>query len=339
MPTNGIWDTSVLTKTINAMKSPTQRLFDRYFRPKLNFQASEILEIEIITGSEKLMKTININAPATVRDKTGRKIINMSPPRLSQKRSVLTGELVNLRAYGSAVQLEQMKARIAREMRDMRNECDRTLEFWASRCIKGKIYDSDLSTVLVDYNFDSDHNVTLTDLFWGDSDGNPVADIRTWKRLIEDDSTHPITHWHAFCGFNVMNTLLKNSYVQELIKYQKGVEVLDTGRIASLVGVEIEEYNGSFIDDSGTRQRFIDEDEFILIGEGEDVFDCPYAAIADDECPSGIGNVDINGKGMLFFSNSWPIRDPSGRWIKIETRPLPVLRRPSAIVVAAPLAS
>jgi hypothetical protein len=53
--------------------------------------------------------------------------------------------------------------------------------------------------------------------------------------------------------------------------------------------------------------------------------------VIDEEAPQGVGNV---GPGEMFFSKSWTEKDPSGRWIKVESRPLPVLQRPGAIVYA-----
>jgi len=71
-----------------------------------------------------------------------------------------------------------------------------------------------------------------------------------------------------------------------------------------------------------------------LIGFCADLVDVPYAPIVDDDAPGGVGNIDAKGSGVLYFSKAWPEKDPSGRWIKAETRPLPVLQRPGAVIYA-----
>jgi len=325
----------VLTIAINAMKAPSMKVYNRFFKGKEHLEPSDLLEFDIITGSQKIMKNISIYAPAEVRDLTGRKTVTMKAPRLSQKRFISTAALNALRALGGKISVEQMKDRIARELKDIRNEEDRTLEFWAVNALKGKIYDSDLTTVLVDYNMASDHKPTLTSTdLWTDAASDPIAKIREWKQKIEDDCAANITGFAAFMGKDVMTALLKNSTVLNLLKYDKGRKMAEEGDLARLAGVEMTEYGGSFIDNSGTRKRFINDDEFLLVGACDDLVDVPFAPVVDDDAPGGVGNVDANGNGVLFFAKSWKKQDPSGRWIKGECRPLPVLQRPDAVVDA-----
>ena len=52
---------------------------------------------------------------------------------------------------------EMMKDRIARELSDMRNQVDYTIEFWCINALQGKIYDADLTTELVDYKLESSY--------------------------------------------------------------------------------------------------------------------------------------------------------------------------------------
>jgi hypothetical protein len=325
----------ILTTAINAIKAPSMRIYNQFFKGKEHLEPSDLLEFDIITGSQKIMKNISIMAPAQVRDLTGRKTITMKAPRLSQKRFIATAALNALRAMGGKISLEQMKDRIARELKDIRDETDRTVEFWAANALKGKIYDSDLSTVLVDYNMAADHKPTLAGAdAWTHADSDPIAKIREWKQKIDDDCAASISKFVAIMGKDVMTALLKNSTVLNLLKYDGGRTMAEEGDVARLAGVEMSEYGGSFIDDGGTRRRYINDDEFLLVGVCEDLVDCPYAPVVDDDAPGGVGNIDANGTGALYFSKSWKKQDPSGRWIKGECRPLPVLQRPDAIIDA-----
>ena len=326
----------ILTAAINAMKGPARRIYNRIFAGKEHMEASDRLAFDIITGSEGLLCNISIYAPADVDEKTGRKTVTMQAPRLADKRFVASAELNALRAYGKQMGMELMKTRIAREQNDMRGKHDRTLEFWAANALKGKIYDKDLTTVLVDYNMDATHKLTLTgnDLWTDGANSDPIAKIREWKRLIEDDSAANITGWLAYLGWEVMDALIAHAKVKDFLKTDRGAQIAENGRLKILAEVELDEYNGSFLDDAGTRKRFIDSDEFLLIGLCDDLVDVPYAPVVDDDAPGGVGNIDVNGNGVLFFSKSWKEQDPSGRWIKAETRPLPVLQRPGAVVDA-----
>lgn len=325
----------VLTAALNALKSPSMKIYNRIFKNREHMEPSDRLAFEVISGSEKILKNISIYAPAEVTDKTGRKIVTLTAPRLAQKRFIHTAELNALRAYGKQFGLEQMKTRIAREQVDMRGIMDRTLEYWAVNALKGKILDSDLETVLVDYNMPASHQITLAgNNLWTSASSDPVNRLRTLKKLIEDDSGAAITGWLGYMGSDVMDALLQHTKVRELLKYGKGVQVAENGKITKLSEVELDEYNGSFLDDNGTRRRFIDEKYFMLIGLCADLVDVPYAPIVDSKASGGVGNIDAKGNGALYFSKSWEVEDPSGRWVKAETRPLPVLQRPGAVIYA-----
>jgi hypothetical protein len=323
-----------LTAAVNAIKAPMRRVYNRIFAGFENMQPSDRLAFDVISGSEKLLGNISIFAPATVDDKTNRKTITLAAPRIANKRFVATSELNAYRAFGEAG-VEMMKNRIAQEQKDMRGKHDRTLEFWAVNALKGVIYDSDMTTVLVDYNVDASHRPTLTgtDLFT-DAASNPIAKIRAWKQMIEDDSAASIDSWVAFCGSGVMDALLVNEAVRELLKTDKGSQIAESGRIQRLAEVELDEYNGSYLDAANTRQRLISPDEFLLVGICDELAEVPYAPVVDDDAPGGVGNVGEGGAGTMFFSKSWKKKDPSGRWIKCESRPLPVLKRPGAVVDA-----
>lgn len=322
----------VLTRAVNDMRPPGRRIFQRYFAPLAELQGSSALQFDVISGSEGILGNIAIDAPATVTDKTGRKTITLEAPRLSHKRFISAAELDKLRGFGE-IGPEMLLNRVSREQVDMRNMSDRTLEYWAANVLRGQILDVD-GSVLVDYNLDTSHKPVLTGAaLWSDAASAPINDIRNWKETIETDGGHEITEWQALCGGGVMDAMLKHDGLLELLKYNAGEQIARTGTINRLGGVEVEEYNASFKDGAGARQRFIPDNVFALVGYGPDVFDCPYAPIIDLEATGGIGNV-VNGQGELFFSKSWLEEDPSGRWIKQETRPLPVLRRPGAVIWA-----
>jgi hypothetical protein len=330
---------TALTQAVNAMKAPSRRIYNRLFQGKENMQPSSNLAFDVITGSEGILPNISVVAPATVDTKTGVKTVTMKAPRLSNKRLVQAGSLDGARAWGQQLQNMMMEQRVAQEQRDMRNKHDRTLEFWAAGALKGYIYDSDLSTVLVDYGLSASHRVTLTgdDLF-NSPNSNPILRLRSWKKTIEDDSGAVITGWLAYLGSAVMDALIGHEAVIEWLRTNLGSQIAESGRIRRLAEVEMEEYNASFVDDAGTRRRMIDEDEIVLVGLCDDLTNTPFAPIVDDDAPNGVGNITFDQAGTPvpapFFSKSWPEKDPSGRWVKVESRPLPVLQRPGAVISA-----
>jgi hypothetical protein len=319
----------VLTTAINNIKAPKRKIFDALYADKMHMEMSDRLAFDIISGSEGILKNISVFAPAQVTSKTGRKTVTVQAPRLSHKRFIHTAELNAVRAYGEQAALELMSSRVNRELTDMRSMIDRTLEYWAATTLQGKILDED-GTVLVDYNMTSTHQPTAS-VLWSLDTSNPIVDIRTWKLLIEQDHGGEIDRWIAFVGFSAMNALIGNAAVLDLLRYDSGRTIAEVGDVARLAGCEIVEVNTSYVDSAGTRQYFVPADRFVLVGYSADAFDCPYAPIIDDEAPQGVGNLE---RGEYMFAKSWSAKDPSGRWLKAESRPLPVLQRPGAVVYA-----
>lgn len=329
-----LFKNTVLTAAVNMMKTPHLRAFDRYFAKKAHLEPTDRLKFDIISGSESILPNIDVAAAATVTQRTQRAVVTMQAPRISEKRFIPTADLNAIRAWGG-MGMEMMQSRIAREQMDMRGVSDRTAEYWSCSALKGQILDADCTTVLVDYNLDGTHNVILAggDLWTDQTNSNPINQIRAWKTLIENDSGAAITAFHTYCGNLVMDALLEHPEVAKTMQYQKGAQIVEDGRITLVSGVTVEEYNANFVDINGVTRRFIEPDQFLLIGECVDLTDCPYAPVVDAAAPGGVGNM-VNGKGALFFSKSWKEEDPDGRWIKCEARALPVLQRPGAVVVA-----
>lgn len=318
-----------LTTAVNNLKVPKRKIFGALYADKMHMELTDRFAFDIVSGSEGILKNISVFAPAQVTDKTGRKTVTVQAPRLAPKRFIHTAELNAARAYHDQVALELMANRVNRELTDMRNMIDRTLEYWAASTLQGKILDED-GTIIVNYNMAAEHQPTATAL-WSEATSNPIQDIRAWKLLIEQDHGGEIERWIAFVGHSAMNALIGNAAVLELLRYDSGRTIAETGDVAKLVGCEIIEVTGSYVDSAGTRQYFVPADRFVLVGYSADAFDCPYAPVVDDDAPQGVGNLE---SGEYIFAKSWSVKDPSGRWLKAESRPLPVLQRPGAVVFA-----
>lgn len=327
---------AALRKTILNVQPKNLKLFDRYFRPVLSFVESDKIVFDIYEGSSGLLKNLSIYEPAQIVDKGNRKSITVIAPRIAPKTFFAAAEFNRMAAiasqFGANKARETFRQKFERELQNsVMAKIETTLEFWASRALRGKIYDSDMSTVLVDYNMPSDHLPTVD---WTSTTSNPVEDIRKWKAQIEKDVSATVIGFEAVCGNAAMNALLKNDTVLKLLGYQKGASIAEKGKVELLADTTIEEYNATFVDPEGDTVSFIPDNAFVLIAKvaTDDVFDCPYAPVVDLKAPGGVGS--DQSMNDFIFRKVWEEEDPSGVWVKLETRPLPVVRRPGAIVFA-----
>lgn len=324
-----VFTVTALTMAVNMMQPAKTPVLDKVFGRKKP-QLTDQFAWEIKVSSERLMKNIRVSAEAEVRDGLGRKHVSCTAPRFSEKRFVGASDLNAMRAFGAAQSVQLLTERVGDEQFDMRQGVDLTREFMAVKALTGQVVDES-GAVLVDYNFPAAQKPVLTgDALWTDADSDPVKNIRAWKKQTSQ-AAGLITGFYGFCGSAVMDALLDNSKALELMKYTAGRQIAEEGRITRLAGTEIEEYIGSYLDADGDRQDFIAEDAFVLVGVGPDTAAELYAPVVDLKAPTGVGK---GKKAQVFFSKSWEVEDPSGRWIKVEARPLPVVFRPQAIICA-----
>ena len=293
-----VFSSRALTMAVNLMRTAPTKVLDTVFSRKKR-QLSGIFEWDVKTSSEHLLSNISVSAEATVRGGIGRKNITCRAPRYAEKEFISAADLNNMRAFGDAVAPELLKERVGDEQFDMKQTIDLTREFQAVKA---------LST---------------------DAASDPIKNIRAWKKLI--GQAGPVTGFAAFCGTGAMDALINNGSARELLKYTMGDQIAKEGRVAHLAGVDIDEYDGSYLDGSGTRHDLIPSGVFALVGFGPDVAAELFAPVIDLKAPGGVGK---GKEADIFFSKMWESEDPSGQWVKVESRPLPVFFRPLCVVYA-----
>jgi hypothetical protein len=327
-----VWKPSVLTAAVNKIKPVRTDVLDRVFARKAP-QISENFAWDVVSGSETLMKNIKVAAPATVAQLNGKIHVTCTGPRFAEKRLITAEYLNGLRRFGADVQQELLQNEIARNQADMRAKLDRTREFQAVSALKGLVVDSDGNTI-VDYSLPGAQKPTLAgrDL-WTDDESKPINNLRAWKKAIRDGVGN-CDSFFAFVGSTVMEALLNNPNMRELLKYTIGDQVAREGRIAHAAGIDFIEYDFSYLNGSGTRTRALGDSYMILVGVNPDMAAEYYAPPAIIGVEGGVGS---GGNASMIYSDSWEERDPSGRWIRVESRPLPVLFKTESIIYAKPV--
>ncbi len=324
---DNIFKTRVISASVNKIKPVKTTVLDKVFGKKKQ-ELSDRFAFDIKSSSERILKNIKVTESAQVTDKAGRKTVTCEAPRFAEKRLISAADLNAMRGFGDASAPELLKSRIADEQMDMRTSVDRTREFMAVKALTGQVVDES-GAVIVDYGFVSAQKPVLTSTAKWDDAGDPMKNIRAWKKVISDEVT--VDRFYAFCGSKAMDALLGNPKALEFLKYTIGNQLANEGRITNFGGLEIEEYFGTYKDASGNRQPLIPEGAFIIVGVGADIAAELFAPVVDLEAGGGVGSGNI---ADMFFSKAWDEKDPSGKWIKVEARPLPVLFQPGAVVYA-----
>jgi len=326
---DALFKPTVLTEAINRLHPVKTTICDRIFAAK-KFLVSGAFMWEIRSGSRKTLKNLRPGEAAQITANVGRSVVTCQGTRFSPKRQILASDMADMRKFGEAQATELLADRINTELTDMRYEIDRTREFMAARALAGQVIDQD-GTVLVDYGFAQAQKPVLAGKAkWTDSESDPIKNIRAWRKWIAQNIGEVDT-FHAFCGSDAMDALLKNTTAVALLKNQAGREIAEEGRVTRLGGVNIEEILGGYVDTNDVFQDFIPATAFVLVGLSPSAAGEIFAPAIDLADPSGVGSGKV---AQMFFSKSWEDDDPSARWIKAEARPLPVLYKPECVVYA-----
>jgi len=319
----------VLTAAINMIKPVKTRILDKVFPNKVRL-LTDAFQWDIESGSETLLSNLRSGDAAQIASLKGRSTVTCNGTRFAEKRLIRAADIAKMRAFGEQVAVELLSERTNKELADIRRKVDLTREFMAAKAVQGVVVDA-AGVTLVDYGFSGANAPTLAAKNkWTDGESNPIKNIRAWKKTIIQ-AVGEVDAFFAFCGTAAMDALLSNPAVQELIKYRMGDMVAEQGTIAHLAGVDIEEILTSYLDSGSVRQPMIPDNKFILVGVSAQNAGEIYAPPEDFDDPNG---VNTGRPASMFFAKSWVQEDPSGRWIKGEARPLPVLFKPECIVSA-----
>lgn len=186
-----------------------------------------------------------------------------------------------------------------------------------------------------DYKLPSSHKVT-PETAWSSANADPIADIIKWQDVIENEGYGRPTR--AITSRSVLRNLMKNANIKNAVYvFSQGKVALNENAlrayIADQTGVTIEVYEKKYIGVDGVATRFIPEDLFILIPEGnlgETVFGTtPEEA---DLMGSGKANVSIVDTGVAITTTEEV--DPVSVTTKVSQICMPSFEAADQIIIA-----
>lgn len=255
-------------------------------------------------------------------------------PHIALQSSVMADEIQNVRSFGSETEMQTIEGKVATKTQPMLNSIDATIEHMMAGAIKGIVYDADGTTVI--FNYFTEFNVTAqTEVamdFANATDAQVINAIDGMKRNIRNELGGTVFGgYHAFCGPTYMDGLKASSaYRNTVQRIQDGALLnVDTvprpgpgGGVAVervwFQGVWWEEYQGTV---GGI--NFIDDDTAHMFPTGSDVF-ATYFAPADYE-------ETVNTLGLPRYARNWMMANGKGRYIEVQSNPLPMCLRPRAL--------
>lgn len=238
-----------------------------------------------------------------------------------QKKIIPGSVMAFLRQPGTEHQ-QMGEQKVKRELEDL-DQVVENLKEWARWQVltTGKlvINQADLKAN-VDYQMAAGHLPTAGTV-WSDVNAPMIDNLLAWKKIVSEDCGRPVDK--VTVSEDVMGYMLKNTSVKALMGEQLKTQLLQSGYITRLLGMDVEVYDATYKDGNGTVQRYLPSNK-VLMTAGNDF----------GEEQSGPSTDPKSGFRPGKFSKSWEQEDPPQVLASEEENLLPILKKPDNILCA-----
>jgi len=327
----------VMTDAINQIKSVPRMLQDLVFKTR-NTNPADTIEVDVIVGNETLAPFVTDVEGGRQIAGTSRKERVIKTPRIRPKKTLTAKDLYTERGEGvmpyvpngaSSVAAAR-EEKVAKEMKDLRNTIDRRIEWMCAQALTGTLtVTQDNIAFAVDYNMPAAHKIVLAGADqWDETTADVKANMTTAADLIQDALGIPADT--VICGKDAAAALL-NRVAEDKWFYENSPRLDPLGGfrweaspsfLGRAGGLAFYRYGDTY-DDAGTPTNFIAADKV-------------YVIATNARLSIEFGNIlDLKaGANVMaeYFSKSWEVEDPSVMYMLAESRPLPVLWQPEAVV-------
>lgn len=304
-----------LVGVVNKRRPVPMTITDRHFANGRNLGSSTV-QLDIKSSPEGLAVAISAGAESQRAATSGWETKTFPIPRFSEHDIVKAADIKNLRMPGTRSQQTPLMQHVNEKLDTLRSRFDRTREYMAVKALQGSIEDG-AGNVLVEYNVPGATSVTFNTDGSGD---DPLNVFEEQVTAISRELGADAGNVYAYAGVNAYAYLRDQKRINDLLDSQYGVELLRTGRLPDIAGVLVQKMPMVFTDNAGSEVPFVPDDEVIIVSDqmgGQSLF-------GPCEAPEGL--VLQN-----YYVDTWEQRDPAGTKMRLETNPLPLVRRPNTI--------
>ena len=282
--------------------------------------ASNLGEWDVLKRSRAMAEFVVPDSEAKVVSRMGIEQMQATVASIKEKKQLSGSTMAWLRQPGTE-HLAFAEQSIRNELEDLNTRLEYRKEWAQWQALTGTLtVNQDDVKFSINYGLDASHTPTAPTA-WSVATADIVGDITAWKQTVAQDSGEMPNR--AYLTTTVAEYLMKNDKIRDLMGDQLRSDVLQSGYLARLLGLELTVYDAGFVDDSGAFVSFIGTDQFILTA-GEDF--ARYLIAPSTDPKSGFRP----GK----FAKAWEDEDPATVWVLVEENGLPVLTKVENILVA-----
>lgn len=341
-----MFDTRTMTRMMENLYSPTTYLRDLLFSTAER-HTTRYVDIDIVKGGRKVAAYVNPMDEGKKIDKAGYTTQSYKAPYTKQKMVTTAQEFLTREAgvtvYSSDTPAGRAQRELGSNLRELGEQIDRLEELQAAQAIQeGKItVKGEGIEDEVDFGFAAAQlPVLVGNALWSaHSTATPLADLQGWHEEVRKRSG--LVPSSVIVDSTAVRHLLKCAELQTTegalspFRIQLG-QINPTKMNAQGVkywgylqdpGIDLWSYDAYYEDPvSGITMPYIKEGSVIMIGEGARATR-HYGAIEDLDATAQTDR----------FAKSWISKDPSARWVMVQSAPLLVPHQADAFLCATVL--
>lgn len=343
-------NTVSMMQAMERVKPPASFLVDTFFSQTPTPATTDKIAVEYRKGQRRLAPFVVSGAGGVNVARTGSKIDVYKPPMMGPRR-VLAPEDIETRSFGENIYSSMtpaeratiQQARDLKELQDMimnrKNKMAADILRTGKCQIKG--YADDGTQELIDeISFDGwTQKVTPTTL-WDSTSAKIYGDVEDMSEQIRENAGQVPDV--AVCGKNIRNYIMRNDEMMKwlaipnaanlsLMSLQPRIvspQVVRLGFIQAL-NLELFAYLESYIDDDGTQQSFIGDDDFIMgiSGRGRQLHGAvtlvenkTFQTYAASYVPKYVADENSNTLSLAMFSRCVLAPETVDDWGIIKTK-------------------
>lgn len=336
MAPSGIYTSEFLSGVVRNLKTPETFLLNRGF-PRVVTEDSEEIHFDVAPDKRRLAPFVAPQLEGKIVEVQGYNTQTFKPAYIKDKRALDPARNLK-RALGEAIggtlsPQQRQQLLLAQELEDQMWMLQRRFEVMACEALRtGKqtITGDGYPTVVVDFGRKATLTKALTvggGTAWGEAGVSPVDDIEDWCQEVLQES-----------GMAPTDVVLERDAVKYLRADSKFKDAVDTRRggtstiqlgpmiekqavlLGMLGNLRIWMYQDWYVDENDTEQPLLPQYQVLILSEAiEGVRH--YGAIRDEEA---------GFQAVPWWPKSWVEKDPSVRYLLMQSAPLMVPYRPNA---------
>ena len=340
-----LFDTRAMLAALEQML-PVKTFFLEKFFGNTETHQTKYVDIDIQKGKRRLAPFVNPRLQGKMVEKRGYTTHTYAPPYIKPKM-ITTAEDMLKRQMGETIYTEARTgndyatAQLGKDLAELDEMVTRREEWMAAQAIQtGQlVVVGDGVNDTIDFLMAGTHKVTLTGAdLWSAGTGTPIEDLEDWAELIAQDSG--LTADTIIMGKDAARAFINNTDVQKklnLLKLQ--IATIAPARIipgARYIGTidsvaDIYVYHEWYLDDWTDPLNPV---EYPMVGAKKVIMGSTQA-----RCTRHYGAIqDLDATAVVpRFPKSWTEKDPSARFLMLQSAPLTVPHQIDGFVTATVL--